>query len=366
MVPDKFNMVDMEGIDIITSQGEEIPGLYQKLVESITQCRYQCVYNWKFDGILIPPTYVEMTIIDDVVWINEGVSVDEEDVIRIYSLEPPPPEPVIQELEITENGIYSAPVGVDGFDPVTVEVPSTEPVIQSKTITENGTYEAPTGVDGFDPVIVNVPSVSPVIQSKTITSNGTYIAPSGVDGFNPVVVNVPASTSNPIAYWDLTQSVVDEIGGVSITLNNASISSAGVALISQNAYIAFPAKIINFARRFDVEVGDMNVQQISSHNRFITFDANSYNSGLIYRSTGEWSFYNGSTWDGSGITDKDYFDNSTVTVLIEIDGKWKIFKDGVLVFSPSLTPSSSSNVKLAVGSSAQSLYNAVIKSITLY
>lgn len=119
MVPDKFNMIDMEGIDIITSQGEEIPGLYQKLVESIAQCRYQCIYNWKFDGILIPPTYVEMTVIDDVVWINEGVSVDEEDVIRIYSLEP---QVVIEELEVTENGTYNAPSGVDGFNPVTVNI----------------------------------------------------------------------------------------------------------------------------------------------------------------------------------------------------------------------------------------------------
>lgn len=118
MVPDKFNMVDMEGIDIITSQGEEVPGLYQKLVESIAQCRYQCIYNWKFDGILIPPTYVEMTIIDDVVRINEGVSVDEEDVIRIYSLEPPAPEPRLLALAVAANGDYLPPADYDGFSSV--------------------------------------------------------------------------------------------------------------------------------------------------------------------------------------------------------------------------------------------------------
>lgn len=157
MVPDKFNMVDMEGIDIITSQGEEISGLYQKLVESIAQCRYQCIYNWKFNGILIPPTYVEMTIIDDVVWINEGVSVDEEDVIRIYSLEPAPAEPEITSLLAEENGTYNVPTGIDGFNPVTVSVPSYIPVIESITITENGTYNVPTGIDGFSPVVVNIP-----------------------------------------------------------------------------------------------------------------------------------------------------------------------------------------------------------------
>lgn len=81
MVPDKFNMVDMEGIDILFRYGDIIPGLYQKLVESIAQCRYQCLYNWYFDGVLIPPTYVEMTVIDNKVWIEDGVSVDEEDTL---------------------------------------------------------------------------------------------------------------------------------------------------------------------------------------------------------------------------------------------------------------------------------------------
>ena len=80
MVPDKFNMVDMGGIDLIESQGVAVEGLYQKLVESIALCRYQCLYNWKFNGILIPPSYVEMEVREDEVWINEGVSVDEEDV----------------------------------------------------------------------------------------------------------------------------------------------------------------------------------------------------------------------------------------------------------------------------------------------
>lgn len=124
MVPDKFNMVDMEGIDIIESQGVEIPGLYQKLVESIAQCRYQCVYNWKFDGILIPPSYVEMTIIDDVVWINNGVSVNEEDIIRISSL-----EPRLLALAVAANGDYLPPDGYDGFSSVNVAVPDPPPVI---------------------------------------------------------------------------------------------------------------------------------------------------------------------------------------------------------------------------------------------
>ena len=159
MVPDKFNMVDMGGIDIVFSQGVEVPGLYQKLVESIAQCRYQVLYNWMFDGIIIPPTYVQLEIDDnDNVVINEGIEVDENDVVHIYSLDPEPILPVIQELSVSENGTYVVPENVDGYNPVIVNVPDIPAVIQALNVSENGTYQVPQGVDGYGPVIVDVPS----------------------------------------------------------------------------------------------------------------------------------------------------------------------------------------------------------------
>lgn len=166
MVPDKFNMVDMGGIDLILMQGEEVPGLYNRLVESIAQCRYQCLYNWLFDGVIIPPTYVEMEVgLDEEVRINEGVVVTPDDVIHIYSIEPPAPEPEIIPLLAEENGVYYIPEGVDGFNPVTVDVPSYTPVINPLSITENGTYTAPTGVDGYSPITVNV-TAGPSLPSE--------------------------------------------------------------------------------------------------------------------------------------------------------------------------------------------------------
>ena len=195
MVPDKFNMVDMEGIDIITSQGEAVEGLYQKLVESIAQCRYQCLYNWKFDGILIPPTYVEMDIVDDVVWINEGVSVDEEDVVRVYSLERPSN---LLPIAISANGDYLPPEGYDGFDSVNVYIPP--PVLDIIQITENGSYAPPQGVDGFSSVGVNVPSTEPSIIPITITQNGVITAPSGIDGYSPITVNVQGGSTPKLSF----------------------------------------------------------------------------------------------------------------------------------------------------------------------
>ena len=176
MVPDKFNMVDMGGIDLIMMQGEEVPGLYNRLVESIAQCRYQCLYNWLFDGVIIPPTFVEMEVNEnDEVDINEGVTVSPDDIIHIHSIEPPSPDPEIVPLLAEENGIYTIPEGVDGFNPVTVDV---TPVIQSITITENGTYNIPTGVDGYGPVVVNVSSggvhdlFDGLLEQGSFTDNG--------------------------------------------------------------------------------------------------------------------------------------------------------------------------------------------------
>lgn len=177
MVPDKFNMVDMGGIDLIMMQGEAVPGLYDKLMAAISNCRYQCLYNWSFDGVLIPPTYIQIEYDDDEVFLNEGVSVTSDDVIHIYSVEPGPVDPQIIPLLAEENGVYNVPVGKDGFNPVTVDVPSYTPVINPISITENGTYNAPSGVDGFNPVTVNIPSGSQTYQGSAVPSSSL-----GTDG----------------------------------------------------------------------------------------------------------------------------------------------------------------------------------------
>ena len=62
----------------------------------------------------------------------------------------------------TANGQYSiaTPDGYDGISDVnlTVNVPSREPVLETLNITENGTYTPESGVDGYNSVTVNVAS----------------------------------------------------------------------------------------------------------------------------------------------------------------------------------------------------------------
>lgn len=63
--------------------------------------------------------------------------------------------PVIEPLDVTENGTYTAPNGVDGYSPVTVNVPVPDGYIKpsgEKEITDNGTHD----VAAYASVNVNV------------------------------------------------------------------------------------------------------------------------------------------------------------------------------------------------------------------
>lgn len=98
-------------------------------------------------------------------------------------------DPVIEPLEITENGTYTAPEGVDGYSPVTVNVPIPDGYIQPSgelEIVANGEYD----VTEKASVVVVVPEREIVLQDKEITENGTYTADDGYDGLGQVVVNV--------------------------------------------------------------------------------------------------------------------------------------------------------------------------------
>ena len=96
--------------------------------------------------------------------------------------------PILETLNVTQNGRYEPPEGVAGFDEVNVEV--LHP-LDTLNVTENGSYEPPTGVYGFSHVNVNVPTPTPVYRKLLVNENGTYTPPTGVDGFNEIIVNVP-------------------------------------------------------------------------------------------------------------------------------------------------------------------------------
>ena len=97
-------------------------------------------------------------------------------------------EPIIKPIEIAENGEYSAPAGVHGFDPVNVNVPlryeegytdgyqaSQDSIkLQEKTTTENGEVITDEGFTGMSKVIVAVPIKEEQTKALDVSENGSY------------------------------------------------------------------------------------------------------------------------------------------------------------------------------------------------
>lgn len=68
-------------------------------------------------------------------------------------------------IEITQNGTHD----VTNYASASVAVPTgSTPVINSLSVTENGTYTAPSGVDGYSPVTVNVSGGGGVSNSDIV------------------------------------------------------------------------------------------------------------------------------------------------------------------------------------------------------
>ena len=142
-------------------------------------------------------------------------------------------EPVLETLNVKDNGTYRPKTGVDGYNSVSVNVPKEHHNVTSKSITANGTYNS-IGDEVWNEVSVNVPERVPVLESLSITDNGTYTPESGVDGYNSVSVNVPKEhhnvTSKSITANGTYNSTGDEVwNSVEVnvpekTLNTKSIT----------------------------------------------------------------------------------------------------------------------------------------------
>lgn len=123
----------------------------------------------------------------------------------------------ISRIEVEENNQATPKILVKNEDSkvpkVLVQGIGGEPVIETLNVTSNGTYTAPSGVDGYSPVKVEVADIPSVIEALNVTANGTYTAPSGVDGYSPVVVEVPEKEPESIilAFSDYTSAENDTI-----------------------------------------------------------------------------------------------------------------------------------------------------------
>ena len=156
---------------------------------------------------------------------------------------------VIKPLEVTKNGVYNAPTGVDGYSPVMVSVAdryqegysqghsdgyqqgheegyeegeeAVKAKIQSKSITANGTYTAATdGLDGFDPVIVNVADRYDEGYQDGV-QHGEYIFPDDT------------SFDDIFAITDGTSNIIDKTRGQYLGIRRYTRQSSGARYVTE-------------------------------------------------------------------------------------------------------------------------------------
>lgn len=232
--------------------------------------------------------------------------------------------------------------------------------------TKGGTQADLEFPSGFVTAIDNISGGgSATLISKTITQNGTYdAADDSADGYSDVTVNV-SSGSSLIADWDFKSSLTDSINSLAATLTGATRDSNGVSITGATNAINFLNRIKANARTYEIKIGSMTLDSLANHHRFFM---PVYNRGLIYRSTGYWSFYNGSWATDSTIASYDYFANSTMKIIIDINGYWHIYKDDTLVYEPNgayMINDVSGN--LMIGSTdGQSCTGVIIEGVKVY
>ena len=120
-------------------------------------------------------------------------------------------EPVLETLNVKDNGTYRPNTGVDGFDIVEVNIPKERHNVTSKSITSNGVYNSD-GDEVWNSVNVNVPERVPVLDSLNVTDNGTYTPEIGVDGYDRVTVNVLKEHHNVVSKSITANGVYNSTG----------------------------------------------------------------------------------------------------------------------------------------------------------
>lgn len=185
-------------------------------------------------------------------------------------------DPVIQSLEVTQNGEFIVPSGVDGFNPVNVNV---QPTLQNINITENGTYRPMEPYQGFNEITVNVTDSS---DELTDLQKWQYIC--GILTHAYVYVDAQTTfnylTSNDIAsMWRALDDIIVKVNNIYTFIQNGISGGAGFGVWNN--------KLVGLGSY----MSGINISLISQLNNTTINDA--INGGTYVTALGNMSFYEG-------------------------------------------------------------------------
>lgn len=178
--------------------------------------------------------------------------------------------------QINTNGTHD----VSGYLNAQVSVPSQSPVINPLSVTENGTYTAPSGVDGYSPVTVNVSGgggggIGDLILTQPLgtisgvptsaTDTGYDLTVTGINSYDLLIIIIRTDPQSTVARHRATTSLVFISGKTNVaTKNDVAVVSnkqqltkdSGVISSNQNnaAYGVYPynAKLADNAVTMDI------------------------------------------------------------------------------------------------------------------
>lgn len=199
------------------------------------------------------------------------------------------------------------------------------------------------------------------------SANQSYYPDTGYGSFIQTAKS-PVLTNS----WDFTESLVDSIGGLSVTLSNgATRDSEGLKISGSTQYAALPLKWEAY-KTYEIDFASASRAFSSGHGRVFVFS----DRGFVWYngSTGYWSTYMNKVWSGNGGTTA--FSNNTISIkAIPIQRRVntstanplriRIKKDDTEWIFPE-NAESASTVNLTLGSSSSSFYNMVITGFRVY
>lgn len=186
--------------------------------------------------------------------------------------------------------------------------------------------------------------------------------------------------------WDFTEGLTDRKQGITLELRSGSstlptLESDGIHYTAAQQFImpftydSLPITYF-FGKTIQLDVKSYGAGYTNGHTNCISFrhGSNGWDSGLIYRNSYGWSFYNGSSWASSiysGMTGRTDISGKKISLYLDQSGYAKVYIDGEYKGTSSNAILTTDMGGLMIGcnravSSGGSFYPAVITGLRIY
>lgn len=164
-----------------------------------------------------------------------------------------------------------------------------------------------------------------IVTLNYVTNNGVHF-----ESFN---------SGDLVANWNFKQSLYDTVeqlvGCRDLVWGDSSRDSSGLHL-SLGDEIEVPSWLARYANTIEMTVGTYQINQTYGNGTMFWFNKNSATLAY-YESDGFWKFQDSSSWssvlsESTGITDVNYFQNSTIKIHYDEQGYITLYRNGVKLY----------------------------------